>query len=95
MNLTFCVSRMNAYSFNTNSKSKKIAKTMIFIHFKVKNCQVVLPINATMLNSEDRPENFAEIQFSPTTNRLLIISWLLLSDPQNFNQTCNEVHTSA
>ena len=45
---------MNAYSFNTNSKSKKIAKTMISIHLKVRNCQVVLPINVNKLSSEDR-----------------------------------------
>ena len=45
---------MNAYSFNTNSKSKKIDKTMISIHLKVRNCQVVLPINVNKLSSEDR-----------------------------------------
>ena len=45
---------MNAYSFISNSKSMKIAKTMISIHFKVRNCQVVLPINVTKLSSEDR-----------------------------------------
>ena len=45
---------MNAYSFNTNSKSKKIANTMISIHLKVRNCQVVLPININKLSSEDR-----------------------------------------
>ena len=37
-----------------NSKSKKFAKTMISIHFKVGNCQVVLLINVTKLSSEDR-----------------------------------------
>ena len=41
------------YSFNTNSKSKKIAKTTISIHFKVRNCQVVLPLNVTKHSSED------------------------------------------
>ena len=45
---------MNAYSFNSTSKSKKIAKTMISIHFKVRNCQAVLPINVTEISSEDR-----------------------------------------
>ena len=52
-NLAFCVSLINAYSFNTNSKSKKIVKTMISIYFKVRNCQVVLPLNVTKLSSED------------------------------------------
>ena len=43
---------MNAYSFNTNSKSKKkIDKTMLSIHFKVRNCQGVLPINVTKLSA--------------------------------------------
>ena len=45
---------MNAYSFNTNSTSKTIAKTMLSIHFKVRNCQVVLPINVTKHSSENR-----------------------------------------
>ena len=47
-NSSFVLKHMNVYSYNTNSKSKKIAKTMISIHFKVQNCQVVLPIHVNV-----------------------------------------------